>query len=91
MVTFAEWHPQVQLHSKVSQYLNGLFSIFHVMVPATQTMMLQTQTKQTLCDAPHSLITVTVLPGKKEEKEPLSWGRLISGAEVWVDLQSKQQ
>lgn len=70
---------------------NGLFSIFHVMVPATQTMMLQTQTKQTLCDAPHSLITVVVLPGKKEEKEPLSWGRLISGAEVWVDLQSKQQ
>lgn len=32
-----------------------------------------------------------VLPGKKEEKEPLSWGRLISGAEIGVDLQSKQQ
>lgn len=37
---------------------------------------------------PHSR---AVLPGEKEEKEPLSRGGLVSGAEVRVDLQCKQQ
>lgn len=37
---------------------------------------------------PHSR---AVLPGEKEEKEPLSRGGLVSGAEVGIDLQSKQQ
>lgn len=41
---------------------------------------------------PHSQTSgAMVTPGKKEEKEPLPWGRLVSGAEVGVDLQSKQQ
>lgn len=31
------------------------------------------------------------LPGKKEKKESLPWGRLVSGAEVGVDLQGEQQ
>lgn len=32
-----------------------------------------------------------MLPGEEEEEEPLSGGGLVSGAEVGVDLQRKQQ
>lgn len=35
--------------------------------------------------------TAIILPGKKEEEESLSRGRLVSGAEVGVYLQRKQQ
>lgn len=45
----------------------------------------------TLYDSPQSLNNALVLPGEEEEKEPLPWGRLVSGAEVGVDLQSEQQ
>lgn len=42
-------------------------------------------------DVPHSPNhDVIVSPCKKEEKKPLPWGRLVSGAEVGVDLQSKE-
>lgn len=37
------------------------------------------------------MMAAVILPGKKEKQEPLSRGWLISGAEVGVDLQGKQQ
>lgn len=47
--------------------------------------------KKTLTVTDEATAAAVVLPGKKEKQEPFSRGRLISGAEVGVDLQGEQQ
>lgn len=69
--------PSILSESSALRHLFTTWSVFCV-----------TKKKKKKIPEPHSQ---TVLPGEKQEKEPLSRGGLVSGAEVGVDLQCKQQ